>query len=79
MTAGELDAPRDDLWSSVSPLLPALWLALCAVFVLAFLYAVVGRAYPHPLEWLEPDTPDIAARILAGLLLRRPAIADAEP
>ncbi len=70
MTVGEnLDAPRDDdLWSSISPLLPALWLPLCAVFALAFLYAVIGRlAYPYPLEWLEPDTPDIAARILAGL------------
>jgi hypothetical protein len=70
MTAGEKrDASRDDdLWSSVTPLLPALWLPLCAVFALAFLYAVIGRfAYPYPLEWLEPDTPDIAARILAGL------------
>lgn len=71
MTDGEkLDAPRDDLWSSVAPLLPALWLPLCGFFVLAFLYAVSSRfAYPFPLEWLEPDTPDIAARILAGLPL----------
>lgn len=69
MTVDErLDAPRDDFWSSVSQLLPALWLPLCAVFVFAFAYAVIGRlTYPYPLEWLEPDTPDIAARILAGL------------
>ena len=69
MTASEkVDGPRDDLWSSVAPLLPALWLPLCAFFVFAFAYAVIGRiSYPYPLEWLEPDTPDIAARILAGL------------
>jgi 4-amino-4-deoxy-L-arabinose transferase-like glycosyltransferase len=68
MTAERLETARDDLWSTVLSLLPALWLPLCAFFALALLYAVIGRlAYPYPLEWLEPDTPDIAARILAGL------------
>ena len=69
MTAGDTtETQREDLWSSIASLLPALWLPLCGVFVLAFLYAVASRlAYPYPLEWLEPDTPDIVARIVAGL------------
>jgi hypothetical protein len=69
MTAGDTtETQREDLWSSIASLLPALWLPLCGVFILAFLYAVTSRlAYPYPLEWLEPDTPDIVARIVAGL------------
>jgi len=68
MTATGLEPRRDEFWSTVLPLLPALWLPLCAVLGGAFLYAVFGRlAYPYPLEWLEPDTPAIVARILAGL------------
>src|ERR1700756_350301 len=71
MTAGgTTETQREDLWSSIASLLPALWLPLGGFFVLAFLYAVSSRfAYPYPLEWLEPDTPDIATRILVGLPL----------
>lgn len=69
MTADDTtESQREDLWSSIVSLLPALWLPLCGVFVLAFVYAVSSRiAYPYPLEWLEPDTPDIVARIVSGL------------
>ena len=56
MTAGDTtETQRDDLWSTIVSLLPALWLPLCGVFIVAFVYAAASRlAYPYPLEWLEP-------------------------
>ncbi len=45
-----------------------LWLGLSAVTACLLCYAVVRRfSYPYSLEWLEPVTADIAARIRAGL------------
>lgn len=68
--ASDTPNPEDDVWSSVAPLLPALWLPACCALFAACLYAIVGRlTYPYPLEWLEPDTPAIVARILSGLPL----------
>jgi hypothetical protein len=61
-------AREDGILSSVRPLLPAMWLPACAVVSCAYLYAIFGRlTYPYPLEWLEPDTPDIVSRIFSGL------------
>src|SRR5450631_4318384 len=61
-------AREDGILSAVRPLLPALWLPACAVVSCAYLYALFGRlTYPYPLEWLEPDTPDIVSRIISGL------------
>ena len=59
---------EDGILSAVRPLLPAMWLPACGVVACAYLYAIFGRlTYPYPLEWLEPDTPDIVARIVSGL------------
>jgi hypothetical protein len=61
-------ARAEGFLASVCPLLPALWLPVCGVVACAYLYAIFGRlTYPYPLEWLEPDTPDIVSRILSGL------------
>jgi hypothetical protein len=62
------DATEQGVLSTAYPLLPAMWLPVCMVVLCAYVYAIVGRfAYPYPLEWLEPATPDIVSRILSGL------------
>jgi 4-amino-4-deoxy-L-arabinose transferase-like glycosyltransferase len=68
-TAGrESAAPDGGLFAAAVPVLHLLWLPLALAFIGFFLYAVTERVgYPYPLEWLEPDTPDIVWRILGGL------------
>jgi hypothetical protein len=64
------NAREPDLFSLAEPWLPVLWLPFCLTFVGIFVYIVVERVtYPYPLEWLEPDTPDVVSRIFAGLPL----------
>jgi hypothetical protein len=64
----DLDARANGIVSSVHPLLPAMWLPVCCVVSCAYVYAIFGRfTYPYPLEWLEPDTPDVVSRIFSGL------------
>ena len=63
-----LTARTAPVFSLANPALHVAWLIFCCVFFGIFVYAVFNRlTYPYPLEWLEPVTPDVVSRILAGL------------
>ena len=58
-----------------------LWLGLSVAIACLLIYTVAQRlSYPYPLEWLEPATADIAARIRNGLpVYCAPSIAYVSP